>query len=92
MERACFSGVIDRVLRRHRYHVATERYGRQISPRSITSFGEGRFDHLALLFPTKLQNADLLMRALKQWLFRPATRDGTPTEVEILLIIPNQVE
>lgn len=53
---------------------------------------EGHFDHLVLLFPTKLQNADLLMLALKRWLFRPATRDGAPTEVEILLIIPNQAE
>jgi hypothetical protein len=51
---------------------------------------DGRFDHLALLFPTELDNSDLLMRALKQWIFRPASRDGEPTQVDILLIIPTQ--
>jgi hypothetical protein len=30
----------------------------------------------------------LLLPCLKQWLFRPATRDGAPVEVEALLIIP----
>lgn len=53
---------------------------------------EGRFDQLGLIFPSELEKKDLLMSSLKQWTFRAATRDGAPSEVEILLIIPGQSE
>lgn len=53
---------------------------------------EGRFDQLALIFPLEFEKKDLLMSSLKQWTFRAANRDGAPSEVEILLIIPGQSE
>lgn len=53
---------------------------------------DGRFDQLGLLFPGDLEKKDLLISSLKQWTFRAATRDGVPSEVEILLIIPGQSE
>jgi len=53
---------------------------------------DGRFDHLALVSPADLEKKDLLISSLKQWTFRAANRDGLPSEVEILLIIPGQAE
>jgi len=53
---------------------------------------DGRFDKLALVFPGELGRKDVLLSSLKQWAFRPASRDGVPSEVEILLIIPSQAE
>lgn len=53
---------------------------------------EGRFEQLALVFPGELEKKDLLMSSLKRWTFRPATRDGVPSAIEILLIIPSQTE
>jgi hypothetical protein len=53
---------------------------------------EGRFGQLSLVFPTELPEENLLMDSLRQWTFRPATRDGVPSEVEVLLIIPSQTE
>ncbi len=50
----------------------------------------GRFEQLALVFPNDLGRKDLLMESLRQWTFRPASRDGVPAEVEVLLIIPSQ--
>lgn len=55
---------------------------------SITA--KGRFDQLALVFPQDLEKKDLLLRSLGQWEFRPASRDGVPIGVEILLIIPRE--
>ena len=52
----------------------------------------GRFDQLAMVFPEELDNKDLLLNSLKLWDFRPASRDGEPTAVEVLLIIPREVE
>jgi hypothetical protein len=51
---------------------------------------DGRLDQLTPVFPQNLERRDLLMSSLKQWTFRPATRDGVPSDVEILLIIPSQ--
>jgi len=44
------------------------------------------------VFPDELERRDLLMSSLKLWAFRPATRDGVNTSVEVLLIIPRQTE
>jgi hypothetical protein len=52
----------------------------------------GHFDQLAMVFPDELERRDLLMNSLKLWAFRPATRDGVKTSVEVLLIIPRQAE
>jgi hypothetical protein len=52
----------------------------------------GQFDQLAMLFPAELEQRDLLLKSLKLWAFRPASRDGEPVAVEVLLIIPRQPE
>jgi hypothetical protein len=54
----------------------------------ITS--EGHFDQLAMIFPEELEKKDLLISSLKKWEFRPSSRDGVPTTVEVLLIIPRE--
>ena len=52
----------------------------------------GRFEQLAVVFPTELAEAKYLLRALQQWQFRPALQNGQATPVEVLLIIPDQTE
>jgi hypothetical protein len=53
---------------------------------------DGQFEKLAMLFPAELEQRDLLLKSLKLWAFRPASRDGEPVAVEVLLIIPRQPE
>lgn len=50
---------------------------------------EGKLKNLAVEFPPGFSLAKLVLKALEQWQFRPAMLNGTPTEVEVLLIIPN---
>lgn len=50
----------------------------------------GRFENLAVIFPTALAEARFLVHALQQWQFRPAIQNGQPTKVEVLIIIPNE--
>jgi hypothetical protein len=50
----------------------------------------GHFERLAVLFPTELAEAKFLIHALQQWQFRPATQNGQVTQVEVLLIIPEE--
>jgi hypothetical protein len=52
----------------------------------------GQFDQLAMVFPEELEKKELLLKSLKLWEFRPANRDGEPTAVEVLLIIPRESE
>lgn len=52
----------------------------------------GQFEQLAMVFPEDLETRDLLLSSLKGWAFRPASRDGEATAVEVLLIIPRQTE
>ncbi|MBV9501321.1 MAG: hypothetical protein JO138_18270 [Acidobacteriaceae bacterium] len=52
----------------------------------------GQFDQLAMVFPAELDQRDLLLKSLKLWAFRPASRDGEPIAVEVLLIIPRETE
>jgi hypothetical protein len=52
----------------------------------------GRFESLSVVFPTDLQRAQFVLSALSQWQFRPASQDGQPTAVEVLLIIPESME
>jgi hypothetical protein len=49
---------------------------------------KGRFEQLALVIPDEGAKKELL-ELLGQWEFRPASSDGRPSTVEILLIIPH---
>ena len=49
---------------------------------------EGRFEHLAIVFPAQLTQTQFVLNALQQWQFRPAMENGQITSVEVLLIIP----
>jgi hypothetical protein len=48
----------------------------------------GQFKDLTLLRAPSDQSSELLLPQLARWHFRPATRDGVPILVEILLAIP----
>lgn len=52
----------------------------------------GRFEHLAIAFPTEFAQAKFVLNALQRWKFRPARQDGQVTSVEVLLIIPEVTE
>jgi hypothetical protein len=52
----------------------------------------GRFEQLAVVFPTALAEAKFLLHALQQWQFRPSMQSGQATAVEVLLIIPAESE
>lgn len=48
----------------------------------------GKFEKMALVFPTEFADAKFILDSLKQWDFRPAMKDGQAAAVEVLLIIP----
>ena len=48
----------------------------------------GRFESLQIAFPNVVDRAQTLLKQMAQWQFKPATENGKPTRVEILLIIP----
>ena len=50
---------------------------------------KGRLENLTVEFPPDFALAKQVLKALYKWEFRPATLNGTPTSVEVLLIIPN---
>jgi hypothetical protein len=50
----------------------------------------GKFDQMTMAFPDELEKKELLLKSLKLWAFRPASRDGEPIAVEVLLIIPRE--
>jgi hypothetical protein len=52
----------------------------------------GRFESLAIAFPTRFRYTSFVLHALRQWLFRPARQNGQATAVEVLLIIPDELE
>jgi hypothetical protein len=52
----------------------------------------GRFESLATAFPNRFRYAGFVLRALRQWQFRPARRNGQAIAVEVLLIIPVELE
>jgi len=52
----------------------------------------GRFEALALAFPRGFRYASFVLRALQQWQFRPARQNGHATAVEVLLIIPGELD
>jgi hypothetical protein len=50
---------------------------------------DGRLEQLSEVGDRALRNLPELLQALAGWEFRPATKDGVPISVEILLCIPN---
>jgi hypothetical protein len=48
----------------------------------------GQFKDLKLVGQEEAELAAVLVPFLRQWEFRPATRDGKPIEVEVLLAVP----
>jgi hypothetical protein len=49
---------------------------------------EGRFEDLNLAFPADFPDASFVLKSLAQWQFRPASSEGKPVRVEVLLVIP----
>jgi hypothetical protein len=52
----------------------------------------GRFEDLTIVFPQSFASAQFVITALQQWQFRPATQDGQAVRVEVLLIIPEELQ
>jgi len=52
----------------------------------------GHFEQLAIVFPPEFRQTAFVLRALQQWQFKPAMRNGQLTTVEVLLIIPSVPE
>ena len=52
----------------------------------------GRFEDLSIVFPQPFSSAQFVLAALQQWQFRPATQDGQAVRIEVLLIVPEEVE
>jgi hypothetical protein len=50
----------------------------------------GRFERLSAIGDLDAVSREVLMRALEHWEFRPASRDGEASTVEIALIIPRE--
>jgi hypothetical protein len=48
----------------------------------------GRFESLAVVYPTPFSYASFLVNILQRWRFRPAVHNGKIAEVEIVLVIP----
>jgi hypothetical protein len=51
----------------------------------------GRFERLAVAFPADFEQAQFVLDALEQWQFRPAAQNGQSTRVEVVLIIPEEL-
>ena len=52
----------------------------------------GRFEMLAVVFPPQFAQTQFVLNALQQWQFRPALQNNRPAAVEVLLIIPNEMQ
>ncbi len=52
----------------------------------------GRFEQLAVVFPSPFAQSKFVLGALQQWKFRPARQNGQIAAVEVLLIIPEVTE
>ena len=52
----------------------------------------GHFETLSIVFPQAFPQAQFVLAALEKWQFRPATQQGQSAKVEVLLIIPGQLE
>lgn len=52
----------------------------------------GRFQGLSIVFPQPFSSAQFVLAALQQWQFRPAQQNGQAVRVEVMLIIPEQLQ
>ena len=52
----------------------------------------GHFETLSIVFPQAFPQTQFVIAALEKWQFRPAMQDGQFAKVEVLLIIPEQLE
>lgn len=52
----------------------------------------GRFESLSLVFPKDFTQAQFVLTALQRWQFRPAMLGGKTARVEVLLIIPEELD
>ena len=52
----------------------------------------GRFQDLTIVLPQPFSNAQFVLAALQQWQFRPAQHNGLADKVEVLLIIPEELQ
>lgn len=52
----------------------------------------GHFDRLSVVFPRDLSQARFVVQSLEQWQFRPASQNGHAARVEVVLIIPEELE
>jgi hypothetical protein len=52
----------------------------------------GRFEGLRVVFPPQYPQSQFVLGSLQQWQFRPAARDGQIARVEVLLIIPEEMQ
>ena len=52
----------------------------------------GRLESLAIAFPSAFRYAGFVLHALGQWQFRPALENGHAIAVEVLLIIPDELD
>lgn len=52
----------------------------------------GHFEGLSIVFPTAFPQAQFVLDSLARWQFRPATQNGQVARVEVLLIIPEELE
>jgi hypothetical protein len=52
----------------------------------------GRFERLNVVFPTPFSATKFVLAALQQWQFRPARQNGQVAQVEVLIIIPEELE
>jgi hypothetical protein len=52
----------------------------------------GRFEALSIVFPQSFSQAPFVLSSLQEWQFRPAMQNGQSAKVEVLLIIPEEME
>ena len=52
----------------------------------------GRFEMLNMIVPPAFPQAQFVLAALEKWQFRPALQGGQSTRVEVLIIIPAQLD
>jgi hypothetical protein len=49
---------------------------------------EGKFEHVLLLRDLASALEGAILRDVKSWEFKPATRDGVPVDIDVVLEIP----
>ncbi|MGB6857837.1 MAG: hypothetical protein WBE03_13240 [Terracidiphilus sp.] len=52
----------------------------------------GRFEDLSIVFPRPFSSAGFVLTTLEQWQFCLAPQIGQPANVEVLLIIPEELQ